>query len=153
MYCRISLNRLTVAATGFAEIHMTTQCFWSCRRKRYSMYELILLFGHKLSHLKFEIHVVIMHLSQRRLKICCPNSNSSSNALALKGNGRRHSHWFIAWYAQNTPTNNKATSDQPILDLHQEQESFIHRYSNSARDPPIKLLVFCVSYLRFRPIK
>jgi carbon monoxide dehydrogenase subunit G len=57
-----------------------------------------------LSHLKFEIHVV-MHLSQRRLQTRCQNINSSDkNALmALKGDGRWHSHWFIARYAQTTP--------------------------------------------------
>ena len=45
-----------------------------------------LLFGHKLSHLKFEIQVV-MHLSQQTLQRRCQNINSStSNALiALKG--------------------------------------------------------------------
>ena len=41
------------------------------------MCELGLLFGHKLSHLKFEIHVD-MHLSQRRLQTRCRNTNSSS---------------------------------------------------------------------------
>ena len=66
-----------------------------------------ILFGHKISHLKFEIHVV-MHLSHRRLQMCCQNINlSDSNALmALKGDGRWHSHWFIARYAQTTPTGN-----------------------------------------------
>ena len=45
-------------------------------------------------------------------------------------------------------------TDQPILDLCRAQESFIRRYnSNSARDPPTKLLAFHVSYLRFRPLK
>jgi hypothetical protein len=45
-----------------------------------------ILFGHKLSHLKFEIHVV-MHLSHRRLQRRCQNINlSGSNALMdLKG--------------------------------------------------------------------
>ena len=58
------------------------------------MCEVDLLFGHRLSHLKFEIHVV-MHLSQRRLQTCCQNINlSSSNVLALKGDWRWHSHWF-----------------------------------------------------------
>ena len=81
-----------------------------------------MLLGHKLSHLNFEIHVV-MHLSHRRLQTCCQNINSSdSNALmALKGDGRWHSHWFIALYAQTTPTGNKATSDQPFLDLRRAQ--------------------------------
>ena len=52
------------------------------------MCELGLLFGHTLSRLSFEIHVV-MHLSQRRLQMRCQNINLlSSNALALKGAGR-----------------------------------------------------------------
>ena len=42
------------------------------------MCELGLLFGHKLNHLKFEIHVV-MHLSQRRLQMRCQNINSSTS--------------------------------------------------------------------------
>ena len=56
------------------------------------MCEYAILFGHKLSHLKFEIHVV-MHLSHRRLQRRCQNINSSdSNALmALKGDGSWHS--------------------------------------------------------------
>jgi hypothetical protein len=59
-----------------------------------------ILFGPKLSHLKFEIYVV---------------SSSVSNALmALKGDGRWQSYWFIACYAKNTPT---GISDQPILDF------------------------------------
>ena len=46
-----------------------------------------------------------MHLSQRRLQTRRQNINwSSSNALALKGDGRWNSHCFIARYAQNTPT-------------------------------------------------
>ena len=38
----------------------------------------------------------------------CQNINSSDpNALmALKGDGSWHSHWFIARYAQTTPTGN-----------------------------------------------
>ena len=40
------------------------------------MCELGLLFGDKLSHLKFEIHVV-MHLSQQSVQTRCQNSNSS----------------------------------------------------------------------------
>ena len=64
--------------------------------------------GHIInSHLKFEIHVVI-HLSHQSLQTHCQNINSSdSNALmALKGDGRWHSHWFIARYAKTTPTSN-----------------------------------------------
>ena len=39
-----------------------------------------------------------------------------------------------------TPKTHLRVSDQPILDLRQAQDSFIHRYnSNSARDPPTKL--------------
>jgi hypothetical protein len=68
------------------------------------MCELGQLFGHYLSHLKFEIHVV-MHLSQRRQQAHCQNINSSgSNALALEGDGRWNCHWFVARYAQNRPT-------------------------------------------------
>ena len=77
---------------------------------------------YKLSHLKFEIHVA-MHMSHRRLQTRCQNINSSdSNALmALKGDGRWHSHWFIARYAQTTPTGNEATSDQLLLDMRRAQ--------------------------------
>ena len=66
-----------------------------------------ILFAPKLGHLKFEIHVV-MHLSHQTLQTRCQNINLSvSNALmALEENGRRHSHWFIARYAQTTPTGN-----------------------------------------------
>ena len=46
------------------------------------MCELGLLFGHKLSHFKFEIHVV-MHPSQRRLQTS-KYQLASSNALALE---------------------------------------------------------------------
>jgi len=35
------------------------------------------------------------------------------------------SDWFISHYAQTTPMNNKAISDQPLLNLRQAQESFI----------------------------
>ena len=48
--------------------------------KQYSMCEVGLLFGHKLSHLKFEIHVVV-RLSQWRLQTRCQNINSSQNFL------------------------------------------------------------------------
>ena len=73
------------------------------------MCELGLLFGHKLSYLKFEIHVV-KHLSQERLQTRCQNINSSSsNALALKGDERWNSHCFFARYAQNTPTGFRLT--------------------------------------------
>ena len=72
------------------------------------------VFGHRLSHLKLEFHVV-MHLSQRRLQMRCENINLSSwNALAFKGDGRWHSHWFIACYAQNTPTGNYATCEKEL---------------------------------------
>ena len=48
--------------------------------------------------------------------------------------------------SQNTLSGDKATSDEPILDLRRAQESFIRLYnSNSARDPPTKLIAFCVS--------
>ena len=41
--------------------------------------------------------------------------------------------------------------DTAFLDLCRAQDSFIQRYnSNSARDPPTKLLPFCASHLRFR---
>ena len=77
--------------------------------ERYSMFELGLLFGHKLSHLKYEIHAV-MHLSQQRLQTRSQNINSSSSyALALKGDGRLNSHWFVACYPQNTPTGFRPT--------------------------------------------
>ena len=81
------------------------------------------LFGHKLSHLKFEIHV---HLSHRRLQTRCQNINLSDlNVLmALKGDGSRHSHWLIARYPQTTHTGNQATSDQPFLDLRRAQVIF-----------------------------
>ena len=45
-------------------------------------------------------------------------------------------------------------SDQPFLDLRRAHKSFIRPYnSNSARDPPTKLLPFCPSHLLFRPLK
>ena len=74
----------------------------------------VILFGHKLSHSKFEIHV---HLSHRRLQTHCQNIKSSdSNALmALKGDGSWQSHGFIARYAQTPPTGNQATADQPLF--------------------------------------
>jgi hypothetical protein len=71
-----------------------------------------------------------MHLSQWRLQTRCQNINfdvalqvatatsqtrcqnknlSSSNALALKGDGRWNSHWFAARHAQNTPTGFRPT--------------------------------------------
>ena len=63
------------------------------------MFEVGLLFGHKLSHLKFEIYVV-MHLSQRRLQTRQNIYLSSSNVfMALKGDGTWNTHWFIACYA------------------------------------------------------
>ena len=63
------------------------------------MCELGQLFGHKLSHVKFEIHVV-MHLSQWRLQTALSKYQLvKSNALALKGDGRWNCHWFIARYA------------------------------------------------------
>ena len=79
---RISINRTTVT--------YGTSCY-------------TILFGHKLRHSKFEIHV---HPSHRRLQTCWQNINlSDSNALmALKGDGSWRSHWIIAHYAQTTPT-------------------------------------------------
>ena len=57
----------------------------------------------------FEIHVV-MHLSQQRLQTRCQNMNLlSSNALDLKGDGRWNPRWFVARYAQNTPTGFRPT--------------------------------------------
>lgn len=46
-------------------------------------------------------------------------------APAFKGNVGWRSDWFISRYAQTTPMNNEATSDQPILDLRRAQEPFI----------------------------
>ena len=74
-----------------------------------------ILFGHTLSHLKFEIHVV-MDLSQGRLQTPFQNINSSgSNALmALKG------RWEMAlpfFYFMLNPKQTYGYSDQPILDL------------------------------------
>ena len=85
------------------------------------MCELCLLFGHTLSHLKFEIHVV-MHLSAAETANALSKYQLvKSNVLALKGDGRWHSHWFLAGYAQeNTPT-----EYQPILDLRRAQSRFI----------------------------
>ena len=45
--------------------------------------------------------------------------------LLLKGMWDDALNRFIARYAQTTPMNNVATSDQPILDLRQAQESYI----------------------------
>ena len=70
--------------------------------------------------------------------------------MALKGDGRWHSHWFIARYAQTTPTGNPATSDQRFLDLRGAQESFMRHV---AIQPPTKLLAHGASHLRFRPLK
>ena len=41
--------------------------------------------------------------------------------MALEGDGRWHSHWFIAHCAQTTPTDNWVTSGQPFLELHRAQ--------------------------------
>ena len=59
------------------------------------------LFGHKLSHLKFEIHVV-MHLSQQNANALSKYQLVKSNALAPKEDGRWNSHWFIAHYPEHT---------------------------------------------------
>jgi len=45
-------------------------------------------------------------------------------APVLKGYVGSRSDWFISRYAQTTPMNNEATSDQPLLDLRQTQEPF-----------------------------
>ena len=72
------------------------------------MCELGLLFGHKLSHLKFEIHVV-MHLSQRRLQTRCQNINSSSQMRwLLKGMGD------VIGLLHVTPKTHLQVSDQLI---------------------------------------
>ena len=47
--------------------------------------------------------------------------------IALKGDARKRSDWFIARYAKTTPTGNEATSDQRIFDLHRAQDSFLRR--------------------------
>ena len=88
MYCCISLNAPTVAATGpcimYVFLH-DDSVFLKLYIKCYPMFELSLIFGHKLSHSKFEIHVV-MHLPQRRLQTRCQNVNSSgSNELMAVG--------------------------------------------------------------------
>ena len=76
------------------------------------MCSLGLLFGHNLSHLKFEIHVV-MHLSQRRLKTRSQKYKLvKSNALALKRDGRWNSHWFTLVHV--TPQTHLQVSAQPI---------------------------------------
>ena len=46
--------------------------------------------------------------------------------MALKGDGRWHSHWIIVRYAQTTPTGIWATSDQPFLDLRWAQKRVIY---------------------------
>ena len=76
------------------------------------MCELSLLFGHKLSHLKFEIHVV-MHLSQRRLQTRCQNTNwSSQMRWLLKG----MAGGTLIGLLRVTPKTHLRVSDQPILD-------------------------------------
>ena len=81
-----------------------------------------ILFGNKLSHLQFKIHVV-MHLSHRRLQTRCQNINSSdSNALmALKGDGRWHSHWFV----HVTP--------KPHLQVYRLFQTNLFRFASGAR--------------------
>ena len=59
------------------------------------------------------------------LLACAWQIRHGTSAPAFKGNVRRCSDWFIARYAQTTPMTNVATTDQPILDLHWAQESFI----------------------------
>ena len=101
------------------------------------MCELSLLFGHKLSHLKFEIHVV-MHLSQRRLQTRCQNTNSSSQMRwLLKG----MAGGTLIGLLHVTPKTHLRVSDPPILDLRRAQSSFIRRHnSNSEIEPPTKLI-------------
>ena len=49
-----------------------------------------------------------------------------------------------------TPKTHLQVSDQPILDLRQEQKLFIRRHnSNIAIEPPTKLLALGASHLRF----
>ena len=94
MYCHISLNRPTVAATGRRRhiIHVLSclcrnlhdkSVFWKLEKKTLFHVLLGLLFRHKLSHFKFEIHVV-MHLSQRYCKRQNINLSSQMRWL-LKG--------------------------------------------------------------------
>ena len=75
------------------------------------------------------------------------------NALtALKGDGRRNSHWSTALYAQNTPTG-KAPSDQPFLDLRRPQKPFIRRHnSNIAIEPPTTVYAFERFRVAFRTV-
>ena len=100
------------------------------------------LFGHKLIHLKFEIHVV-MHLSQQRLhtaiKIYTFLFQMRSWLLKGMGDGTLIDLLDLLLCPNNAQI--------PILDLRQAQKSFIRHYnSNSARDPPTK-------YLRFRQLR
>ena len=114
-----------------------------------------ILFGHKLSHWKFEIHVVNGH-AHRRLQTQRQNINSSdSNALrALKGDGRWLSHGFIARYGENhtygqlgyfRPTLQTNPSDQPMTLASGARVSY-------AIEPPTKLLALGASHLCFRPL-
>ena len=109
------------------------------------MCELSLLFGHKLSHLKFEIHVV-MHLSQRRLQTRCQNINSSSPMRwLLKG----MAGGTLIGLLHVTPKTHLRVSAQPILDLRRAQQQFIHRNnSNIALEPPTKILLLCARALK-----
>ena len=108
MYCGISLNRPTVAATGLhimgyvlsslcRNLHYLCQCFWSCRRTRYSTCAYYLAINWAIWSLKCgHASETANALSKYQLV--------KSNVLARKWDGRRNSHWFIACYAQNTPT-------------------------------------------------
>ena len=124
---------MQVSFSSFFAVSTVSQillCFLSWRRKHYSMCELRLLFGHTLSHLKFEIHVV-MRLSQRRLQTCCQNINSSSsNALALKGEKLKINGTLIG-LLHASPKTHLRVSDQPILDLCRAQKSFIIRHNSN----------------------
>ena len=53
---------------------------------------------------KFSLPKVILGLSIS--EVVEENSSDSNALMALKGDGSWHSHWFIARYAQTTPTNN-----------------------------------------------
>ena len=107
------------------------------------MCELSLLFGHKQP---FEVHVVM--LSQRRLHTCCQNTLSSQMRWLLKG----MAGGTLIGLLHVMPKTHLRVSDRPILDLCRAQEPFTRRHnSNSAIEPPTKLLRLCVSRLRLRP--
>ncbi len=79
--------------------------YWKLKDYNVKEYYCVSEWGYIFSHAWADLFALLRRIQSVRLKFCLLNSESilARAQLALKGNERWESHWFIARYAQKTP--------------------------------------------------